>query len=132
MHDPCSEENSSNENNEANEFDTKMDLDGTDQARSSAGNQVPQSEKWNAMRVTTKNPQESAAICCIVMPYIDERIDYNYYVAGFDSFFIYDNSEEFVLEQWADESREKEGPNISVTKKEYAAYCLPDLREHLL
>lgn len=112
MQDPCLEEKTrTEENNKAIGADTNMELKDT------TGNPVVQSEKWNAVRVASKYPQESAAICCIVMdeePYIDEWIDYNYYVAGFDSFFIYDNSDEFVLEQWANKRREQKGPKVSV------------------
>jgi len=76
-----------------------------------------QSDEYTAVRVSTKYHNESAAICCIFKDneaYIDEWIDYHHYVAGFDAFYIYDNSDEFDLEQWARKREEKGGPAVAV------------------
>lgn len=86
--------------------------------------------EYNNVRVGTKYPNESAAICCILKDdeaYIDEWVDFNYYVTGFEAFYIYDNSDEFFLEQWAGERKEKEGPAITVkhyngTNKQASSY----------
>jgi hypothetical protein len=62
--------------------------------------------------ISQHGPDQSAAICAIVVDeeaYIDEWVDYHYGL-GFTAFYIYDNSPDNEMRQWAVEK----GPHVTV------------------
>lgn len=68
---------------------------------------------WPSPRFPSTRTNETAAVCVLVKyeeAYIDEWIDYHY-ALGFSHFYIYDNSHEFEMEQWASEK----GPHVTMT-----------------
>ena len=60
---------------------------------------------YPAPRYPSRKTNETAAVCVIVKyeeAYIDEWMDYHH-ALGFSHFYVYDNSPEFEMEQWASE-----------------------------
>jgi len=67
----------------------------------------------SAANATIRENQRKVMMCAIVVneeAYIDEWVDYHH-ALGFDTFHMYDNSEGFEMEQWAEEK----GDHVRVT-----------------
>jgi hypothetical protein len=59
----------------------------------------------------------SAAICAIqkgALRYVDEWVDYNIAI-GFEKIYIYDNSDEFELQEWYSNLENKEKDHVEIT-----------------
>lgn len=67
---------------------------------------------------------ERAALCAMVKdeePYIDEWLDYHFGL-GFDSVFVYDNSDDFVMKNWAKKRSKVEVKHYPGTFKQRKSY----------
>ena len=62
---------------------------------------------WKKCDVTSRTLQhENKAVVCVIVrdevPYVEEWVDYNLQVLNFSAIFIYDNSDDDKIKQWAE------------------------------